>query len=222
MTSYALALILRDLKLDLRQGLQLLLIPSFFILIATLYPLAIGAEHTTLKTIGGGALMIAALLASILPLATLYRDDALDGTLDLVALSPHPFSVYCLARMTAHWLAAGLPLVLLSPVIAQTFYLDIPASVLLAVLIPATLLFVLIGHVVAALGLGTGNSGLLCLLALPLYAPVLIFGAGALDMAQYAPPENTSTPILLLWAGLCATLPTAPLACAQILLIQRQ
>lgn len=212
----------RDLKLDARQGQFMLLIPSFFVLMATLYPLAIGPDKDILQIIGPGALCIAALLASLLPLSTLYRDDAQDGTLDLLTLCPHPVALYCAGKMLAHWLTCGLPIVLLSPIIAQTLFLDLPLWIIVSVLLPATFLFILIGHMIAALGVHNGSAGLMALLALPLYIPVLIFSAGALDMAQTGLLTQIKAPLSFLWSGLLASLPLAPILTAQILLMHKR
>ena len=218
MTSFSTTL-LKDLKTDFRHGGQFLFLPAFFLLITMLYPLGLGANTDILQTAAPGLLMIAALLASLLPLEKLYIDDLNDGTLDLLMLSPRPLSLYTGGKILAHWIIAGLPLVLMSSPLASMMGLSIAWPHILSVFIPATLLFVLIGQITAALSLNARRgSVLLALLVIPLYIPVLIFGAGALDLLQTENPAKG--PMLFLWAGLAFVLPVTPLITTKLLKMQ--
>ncbi len=213
------AILFKDLKSDFRHGGQFLFLPAFFLLIVMLYPLSLGANLKVLQTAAPGLLMIAALLASLLPLEKLYTDDMKDGTMDLLMLSPQPVSFYTGGKILAHWIIAGLPLVIMSPLMALMMGLSINWPDVLLIFIPATLLFVLIGQIAAALSLGARRgSVLLALLVIPLYIPVLIFGAGALDLLQTENPAKG--PMLFLWAGLAFTLPVTPLVTTKLLKMQ--
>ncbi len=212
------ALIRRDLRLGLRNKSQTLLAPCFFVTAAVLFPLAIGPETAALKEAAPGLLAVCALLAALLPLDTLFRADSEDGTIDLLALSPARLGAYAAAKMGAHWLFTGLPLLVLSPVLA--IMLGLPSTIfgaLFAVLPAMTVLLTLIGGVGAALSLGTRQGSiLLALLVLPFYIPVLIFGAGAIDLASYD-ISQWNRPLLFLWAMLAIALPVVPLVTGAIL-----
>lgn len=162
------------------QGLAVL---GFFILAAGLFPLGIGPEAALLRRVAPGVIWVCALLAALLGLPRLFEADYLDGTLEQMSMAPTSFTLLVGAKIFAHWLATGLPMVLLSPVLALQFGLDASAlGVLMLSLVLGTLLLSLIGAVGAALILGLRNGGVLVsLLVLPLYVPVLIFGTGALD-----------------------------------------
>lgn len=162
------------------QGLAVL---GFFILAASLLPLGIGPEAALLRRVAPGVIWVCALLAALLGLSRLFEADYLDGTLEQMAMAPTSFTLLVGAKIFAHWLATGLPMVLLAPVLALQFGLDGSAlGTLMLSLLLGTLLMSLIGAVGAALTLGLRNGGVLVsLLVLPLYVPVLIFGAGALD-----------------------------------------
>ncbi|HBR69062.1 MAG TPA: heme exporter protein CcmB [Rhodospirillaceae bacterium] len=217
--NYFAAILRRDIKMDFRHGGQFLFLPAFFLLIVTLFPLGLGADPEPLRKTAPGLLMIAALLASLLPLEKLYADDLKDGTIDLLLLSPQPLSLYVAAKTLAHWMVAGLPLVIVVPALAAMLGLAIPPTHILAVFVPATILFVLVGQIAAALILNARRgSVLLALLAVPLYIPVLIFGSGALDLMQAGLPAKG--PALFLWAGLAFALPVTPLVTAKLLRMQ--
>ena len=174
-------LLAQELRLALRHGADTALVLGFFVLAIVLFPLAIGPEPQLLGRVGPGILWTAALLAALLSLDRLYRPDYEDGSLDLIALSSLPLEFAVLAKCAAHWLAAGLPLVVLSPFLALLLGIE-PAAipVLVLSLFLGTPGLSLIGGVAAALVLGARRQGvLLSLVVLPLYVPPLIFGAGA-------------------------------------------
>ncbi len=213
------AVLMQDLRIDIRHGGQIVILPAFFLLIVLLYPLGLGADVKTLQTSGPGLLIIAALLASLLPLEKLYTDDLKDGTMDLLLLSQQPLSLYVTGKIMAHWIIAGAPLVIMSPVLAQMMGLGISWHALMLVFTPATLLFVLIGQIAAALSLNAQRgSVLLALLVIPLYIPILIFGAGALDLFQSG--MSAKGPALFLWAMLAFALPLTPLVTVKLLKMQ--
>jgi len=204
----------RDLKLALRTpselGVQLL----FYIVVVTLFPLATSPDRALLATLGPGVLWVAALLASLLSLPRLFALDLADGTLEQMAMSPRPLPGIVSGKILAHWLTTGLPVVLLSPLAALQYGLDAgEIGVLAAGLALGTPILSLLGAIGAALTLGVRAAGaLVALLVLPLYVPVLIFGAGAVDAyrAGLAFDANLS----LLGAGLIAATLGAPFAAA--------
>jgi heme exporter protein B len=158
-------------------------------------------------------LWVAALLASLLALPRLFATDFSDGTLEQMALSPHPLPALISGKIAAHWLATGLPLVAASPLLGLQFGLDGDELVVLALgLLLGTPTLSLLGAIGAALTLGLRNGALLALLILPLYVPVLIFGAGAVDAVRTG--LGPAAELSLLGAGLLAALVGAPLAAA--------
>jgi len=173
----------RDLLLALRRRSDVLTTFFFFVIVISLFPLGVGPEPETLRTIAPGVVWVAALLASMLALVRLFASDYADGTLEQLALSPQPLVVLALAKILAHWLVTGVPLVLIGPVLGLQF--DLPAQALWVMtlgLLLGTPVLSMIGAVGAALTLGVrGAGGLLALLVLPLYIPVLIFGASAVS-----------------------------------------
>jgi heme exporter protein B len=177
------AVLRRDLLLALRRKNEVLTSLFFFVVVAALFPLGIGPEAQTLRLIAPGILWIGALLASMLALGRLFAGDYQDGTLEQMCLSPQPLALLVGAKICAHWLLSGLPLVLLAPVLGLQFDLDADALATLALsLLIGTPLLSLIGAVGAALTLGVrGGDVLLALLVLPLYVPALIFGSGAVQ-----------------------------------------
>lgn len=213
------ALVRRDLLLALRQRSDVATTFFFFILVVSLFPLGVGAEPDTLRRIAPGVLWVAALLASMLALARLFAGDYADGTLEQVALSPQPLLVLALAKILAHWLATGLPLTLIAPVLGLQFDLSPEALATLTLgLALGTPVLSLIGAVGAALTLGVrGASGLLALLVLPLYVPVLVFGAGAVWAS--AAGMSGSGHLSLLAACLLTALVFAPWATASAIRI---
>ena len=171
----------RDLKLALRQRNQVAMPVVFFVIVVSLFPLAVSPERDLLSTIAPGIIWVSALLATLLSLDSLFRSDFEDGSLELILLSPHPTSILVAAKILAHWLITGLPLVLVSPLLAV--FLGLPTQaipVMLASLALGTPVLSLVGGIAIALTVGLRRGGaLLSLLVLPLYVPVLIFGASA-------------------------------------------
>ena len=177
------AVVQRDLVLAFRRKTEVITAVFFFVVVAALFPLGIGPEMNTLRLVAPGILWVGALLASMLSLGRLFAADFADGTLEQMALSPNSLSVLVAAKILAHWLISGLPLVLLAPVLGLQFDLPAEALWLLTVsLLLGTPVLSLIGAIGAALTLGVrGGDVLLSLLVLPLYVPALIFGAGAVQ-----------------------------------------
>jgi len=177
------AVLQRDLRLAMRRKSEVLTAVFFFVVVASLFPLAIGPEPDMLRKIAPGILWVGALLASLLSLARLFAADYQDGTLEQMALSPTPMPLLVAAKVLAHWLLSGLPLALLSPVLALQFDLDSATMwVLFTSLLLGTALLSFLGAVGAALTLGVrGGEVLLSLLLLPLYIPALVFGSGAVE-----------------------------------------
>ena len=175
------AVVARDLLIALRDRSDVLTTFFFFVIVVSLFPLGVGPEPDTLREIAPGVVWVAALLAAMLSLARMFGADYADGALEQLVLTPQPLVVLVMAKVTAHWLTTGLPLVLIAPVLGLQFDLpaDALATLLLSLLIGTPALS-LIGAVSAALTLGVrGAAALTALLVLPLYVPVLIFGAGA-------------------------------------------
>ena len=177
------AVLQRDLRLAMRRKSEVLTAVFFFVVVASLFPLAIGPEPDVLRKIAPGILWVGALLASLLSLGRLFAADYQDGTLEQMALSPTPMPLLVAAKVLAHWLLSGLPLALLSPVLALQFDLDSATMwVLFSSLLLGTALLSFLGAVGAALTLGVrGGEVLLSLLLLPLYIPALVFGSGAVE-----------------------------------------
>jgi heme exporter protein B len=210
-------LLRRDLRLALRRKAEWLGVVFFFMLVAALFPLAIGPEPDLLQAIGPGVLWVAALLASMLSLGRLFEADHLDGSLEQMALSAAPLSWLVSAKVAAHWLMSGLPLVLLSPLLGMQFGLNPQALAMLALtLLVGTPVLSLLGAIGAALTLGVRGAGVLqSLLLLPLYVPVLVFGAGAVDAQLRGLGAQAHVSVLL--ALLLATAAFSPWACAAAL-----
>jgi heme exporter protein B len=175
------ALLIRDIRLATRAGGSALLALAFFAAVATLVPLAVGADLRLLSRVAGGVLWVAAVLAALLALDRLFQADYEDGSLDLIALSPVSLEAASFAKIAAHWLTTGLPLTLLSPVLALLFDLPLRAyPALIVSLALGTPAVSAIGAVGAALTLSIRRGGLILpLIVLPLLAPAVIFGAGA-------------------------------------------
>ena len=177
------ALVFRDLRLAFRRRSDLASLLFFFIIVVSLFPLGVGPQPELLRTLAPGVLWVAALLATMLSLPRLFADDLRDGTLEQLALAPQPLALAVIGKVLAHWLVSGLPLTLLAPVLGLQFDLapDALLTLTLALLIGTPALSG-IGAIGAALTLGVRGGGVLVsLLVLPLYIPVLIFGAGAVE-----------------------------------------
>jgi heme exporter protein B len=211
--------VMRDLRLALRRKSEVLSAMFFFVVVAALFPLAIGPEPATLRQIGPGVLWVGALLASMLALSRLFEVDYRDGTLEQMLLSPHALWLLVLGKMTAHWLLAGLPLVLLAPVLGLQFQLSSDAlSVLCITLLLGTPVLSCVGAIGAALTLGVRGGGvLISLLVLPLFVPVLVFGAGAVQALETGLGAQAHVSILL--ALLLPALFFSPWACSAALRI---
>ncbi len=213
------AVVARDLLIALRHRSDVLTTFFFFVIVVSLFPLGVGPEPDTLREIAPGVVWVAALLAAMLSLARMFGADYADGTLEQLVLTPQPLVVLVMAKVTAHWLTTGLPLVLIAPVLGLQFDLpaDALATLLLSLLIGTPVLS-LIGAVGTALTLGVrGAAALTALLVLPLYVPVLIFGAGA--VAATATGTGAAGHLSLLGAMLLIALVFAPWATAVALRI---
>ena len=204
----------RDLLLALRNKADVANTLLFFVIVASLFPLGVGPEPALLRVIAPGVVWVAALLASLLALARLFAADYADGTLEQLALAPQPLAALVGAKIVAHWLVSGLPLVLIAPLLGLQF--DLPAGallVLMAALLIGTPILSLLGAVGAALTLGLRASGVLVpLIVLPLTVPVLVFGAGAVEAA--ASGLGAEAQLSLLAAFLLVAAALAPWAAA--------
>lgn len=178
-------LIRRDLLLALRRRAQILNPLVFFVIVVTLFPLGLGPEPNLLQKLAPGVLWVAALLSAMLSLEAMFHSDFEDGSLEQLLLAPQPVFITVIAKVLTHWLLSGLPLLLLAPLLALWLHLSPDAIVvLLASLALGTPVLSLIGAIGVALTVGLRRGGvLLSLLVLPLYIPVLIMGAGAVDAA---------------------------------------
>jgi heme exporter protein B len=209
----------RDLLLALRRKSDAGVALLFFVIVTSLFPLGVGAEPNLLRAIAPGVIWVAALLSSMLSLDRLFAADHADGTLEQMLLGAAPLGIVAAAKVLAHWLVAGLPLVVIAPLIALQY--DIPADLygtLALSLLLGTPVLSMIGAIGAALTLGLRGGGvLLSLLVLPLYVPVLIMGAGSVEMASAGlSPEGQ---LMLLGAALVGSAVFAPWAIAAALRI---
>ncbi|MEN8168184.1 MAG: heme exporter protein CcmB [Pseudomonadota bacterium] len=214
-----LLLLKRDLTLALRHRSEIANPLLFFVLVATLFPLAIGSDTQVLKTVAPGVIWVAALLASLLSLDGMFRSDFEDGSLEQFMLSAHPVSLLVIAKVVAHWLVTGLPLLAIAPLLGV--FLSLPSEavgVLVITLAMGTPILSLIGSVGVALTVGLRRGGIiLSLLVLPLYVPVLIFASSAVETAAAGIPVSAQFSIL--GAMLALALSLAPLATAASLRI---
>ena len=204
----------RDMMLAMRHPSETMLVVAFFVLVASLFPLGVGADVQLLQRIGPGVIWVCALLAAFLSLPGLVATDYADGSLEQMILSPHPMAGWASGKIAAHWVMSGLPLTALSPLLGLQYGLapDTLATLAASLLIGTPVLS-LLGAACASLALGARGGGvLLALLALPLFVPVLIFGAGAADAqaASLSPMPHLS----LLGAGLILAVMTLPFAMA--------
>lgn len=207
----------RDLRLTLRHPGETLLVVAFFVLVASLFPLGVGAEPQLLQRIGPGVIWVCALLAAFLSLPGMFATDYADGSLEQMTLSPHPMSGWVSGKVAAHWFASGLPLTALSPLLGLQYGLtpDVLLALATALLIGTPVLS-LLGAACTALALGARGGGmLLALLALPLFVPILVFGAGAAE-AQ-ASGLSAAPHLSILGAGLIlAAVGLPPAVCAAV------
>jgi heme exporter protein B len=189
----------------------------FFVIVVSLFPLGIGPELDTLRLIAPGVVWVGALLASMLALEQIFSADHRDGTLEQMLLTPQPVSLLVIGKVLAHWLATGLPLVVMAPLLGLQYDLSAEAlQVLVVSLLLGTPTLSLIGAIGAALTLGLRSGGVLvALLVLPLYIPVLIFGAGAVEATVSG--LGGQAHLSMLAAILIGSLVLAPLATAAAL-----
>lgn len=212
----------RDLILAMRRRSDLFTTLFFFVIVVSLFPLGIGPELKTLRLIAPGVVWVAALLASMLALERLFASDHADGTLEQMLLCPQPLSLLVLGKVSAHWLVTGLPLVVMAPVLGIQYDLSTEAlGVLILSLLLGTPVLSLIGAIGAALTLGLRGGGvLLSLLVLPLYIPVLIFGAGAVEASTSG--LGAQSHLALLGAILVLSLMLTPFAASAALRISSE
>ncbi|WP_419902675.1 heme exporter protein CcmB [Kiloniella sp.] len=214
----------KDLRLALRQRSDLAMAVLFFILTAMLFPFGLGPEPNLLARIAPGIIWVTALLSVLLSLERIFLADYEDGSLEQLVLSRASLEIAILAKVLAHWLTTGLPLILAAPLIALLFNMDTEAmTILLFAMLLGTPSLSLIGAIAATLTLGARRGGVLIpLLVLPLYIPTLIFGVGAIDAAMNsleagAVIANARPHLLLLGAILLVSLLITPLAGAAAL-----
>lgn len=207
----------RDLRLAFRQGMDSMMVVMFFVLACVLFPFGVGPEPNVLARIAAGVIWVAALLSTMLSLERVFQTDYEDGSLELLALSPLSLEIVVLAKVVAHWLTTGLPLLAAAPLLAVLLNMDVEGfPILIAALALGTPSLSLIGAVGAALILGSRRGGvLLSLLVLPLYIPVLIFGVSAVDAVMSGFPAKAQ--LLILGGIFLATLPLCPWAAAAAL-----
>ena len=202
----------RDLRLAFRRWSELATPLMFFVIVASLFPLAASPDAAQLRDVGAAVLWMSALLSSLLALDGLFRADAEDGSMEQLILSPAPLGLIVLAKILAHWIVSGVPLLLLAPLLALSFYLPVEA---LPTLIIALALATPTLSVLAAIGAALtvtlrGGGAIIGLLVLPLTAPVLIFGTRATELAVGG--ESTLGPLYLLAALAVFSLSVGPLA----------
>jgi heme exporter protein B len=211
------ALLRRDLVLAFRRRSEMLQPLIFLLVVVSLFPLGVGPSPQLLAEIAPGVIWIAALLATVLSLDSLFRSDFEDGTLEQMTLSGHPLTLVALAKTLAHWLVAGLPLVLMAPLLA--LWMNLPAEgipVLLKSLLLGTPVLSLVGAIGGALTVSLKRGGqLLSLLVFPLYVPLLVIATMAVSASVAGLPYNGQ--LGLMAAGLVGALTLAPFATAAAL-----
>ena len=214
------ALLKRDLLLAMRRRSDVFTVLFFFIIVVSIFPLGISFEQATLQKIAPGVVWVAALLASTLALERIFANDYADGTLEQMLLTSQPLSVLVLAKILAHWLLTGLPLVLIAPLAGLQYHLSASTiGTMMLVLLIGTPILSMIGAIGAALTLGLRGGGILIsLLVLPLYIPVLVYGSGAIAASMQG-GVSLQPYYLLLLAFLLLALVFAPWATAASLRI---
>ncbi len=207
-------LLRRDLLLGFRRPAELVNPILFFTIVIILFPLGIGPKTNLLMVMSPGVIWVAALLSALLSLESMFRSDFEDGSLEQLVLSPHPVALLVLAKVTAHWLMTGLPLVLVSPLLAV--FLGMPSEgmgILVLTLLMGTPVLTLIGAIGVALIIGLRNGGIiLSLLVLPLYVPVLIFATSAIDASISGFPVTAQLYMMGTFLILAITLAPFPIA----------
>ena len=198
MLGIALTIIRRELLIAYRKQADVLNPLWFFIIVITLFPLSIGPEPQLLARIAAGIVWVAALLSALLSLERLFRDDYRDGSLEQLMLLPVPLFIVILCKVASHWLLTGLPLILISPILAILLSLDFQTWLAIALtLLLGTPTLSFIGAIGVALTVGIQKGGvLLSLLTLPLYIPVLIFATSAIDSASLGVAYNGQLAIM--------------------------
>ncbi len=216
------SLLRRDIMLAIRRKTDALTPLFFFVIVITLFPLSLDPDKEILRIMGPGVLWVSALLATMLSLGRLFAEDHEDGTLEQIILNPAPLSLMVLAKITAHWLISGLPLVLIAPLLGVQYQIEPGALVILTLsLLMGTPVLGLVGAIGAALTLGIrGGNILISLLILPLFIPVLIFGAGSVE--AYRSGIGLDGHFYLLGASLVFALSFAPWATATALKISTE
>ncbi|MBV7316407.1 heme exporter protein CcmB [Shewanella sp. NIFS-20-20] len=202
----------RDLKIAVRHRGDIFNPLLFFVMVVTLFPLGVGPEPQMLSRIAPGVIWVAALLASMLSLERLFKTDFSDGSLEQMLLSPQPLPLMILAKVIAHWLLTGVPLIVIAPLLAVLLHLDDNSYVaLIATLALGTPVLSLLGAIGMALTVGLRKGGVLVsLLILPLYIPVLIFATSAIDAASMNLPFDGQ--LAIIGAMLVGSLTLAPFA----------
>ena len=216
-------IIKRELQIAMRKQAEILNPLWFFLIVITLFPLVIGPDPALLSRIAPGVAWVAALLSALLSFERLFRDDYIDGSLEQLMLTSQPLVLIALAKVLAHWLLTGLPLILLSPIAALLLSLEIPIWwALVLTLLLGTPVLSCLGAIGVALTVGLRKGGvLLSLLVVPLFIPVLIFSASVLDAAGLNLPYNGQLAILgAILAGVMTLSPFAIAAALRISLDQ--
>ncbi|CAN5321712.1 heme exporter protein CcmB [soil metagenome] len=208
LTTPLLGLFQRELQLALRQKFDVVMPLLFFVIVVSLFPLAISPEPALLQKIAPGVIWVAALLASLLAMDRLFRSDYEDGTLEQLLLTPQPVTLLVTVKVLAHWILTGIPLIIMAPLLAKMLYLPFHSLMLLTLsLILGTPVLSFIGAIGSALTVNLRSSGvLLALLVLPLFIPVLIFGVSAATVI------NSAGHLAILAAFLALSLSLAPIA----------
>ena len=210
------AVIKRDLLLAYRFRAELINPLAFFVMVITLFPLALGAEIALLKRIAPAIIWVAALLASLMSIESLFRADYDDGSLELMVMTPHPLSILVLAKVIGHWLVSSVPLLFIAPLMGMMLHMDTDIiGVLMLTLLLGTPVLSLIGGIAVALTLGLRKGGaLLAILVLPLYVPILIFASSAIDAAMTSFPVSGHLSMMCAILFLALTLTPLPTAAA--------
>ena len=218
-TGAFISLLRRDLTLAVRYRAEMVNPLLFFVLVTTLFTLGVGSDPQLLQTMAAGVIWVAALLAAMLSLDSIFRSDFEDGTLEQLLLSAHPVTVLVLAKITAHWLITGLPLLAIAPLLGVLLNLPSQSTgILILTLALGTPVLSLIGAIGVALTVGLRKGGIiLSLLVLPLYVPVLIFASSAVETA--AAGISVTAQLSILGALLALAVTLAPLATAATLRI---
>ena len=210
------AVIKRDLLIAYRFRAELINPLAFFVMVITLFPLALGAEIALLKRIAPAIIWVAALLASLMSIENLFRADYDDGSLELMVMTPHPLSILVLAKVIGHWLVSSVPLLFVAPLMGMMLHMDADIiGVLMLTLLLGTPVLSLIGGIAVALTLGLRKGGaLLAILVLPLYVPILIFASSAIDAAMTGFPVSGHLSMMCAILFLALTLTPLPTAAA--------